>query len=85
MSTSIKCKMKCHVAPVGDQITDCVQTVRLGAVYEPDLGQRELPENAVFGNATPWGEFVAGIGPAASKQLFQPGKSYYITISEAPD
>jgi hypothetical protein len=85
MLKSVVCKMKCHVAPVGEAITNNPQTVRLGAVFEPDMGVRELPENAVFGNATPWGEFAAGIAPAASKALFVPGRSYYVTITEAPD
>jgi len=83
---TIVCKMKCWVAPQGDAATDeSVQTVQFGAVYEPDAGKRQLPENAVFGKMTPWGEFKAGIAnPAAKSQLVQ-GKSYYITITEAPD
>lgn len=83
---SVVCKMKCHGAPSGFAATDeSVQTVQLGAVYEPDEGQRQLPENAVFGKYTPWGEFKAGIGNPEAKQFFVPGKSYYITITEAPD
>lgn len=78
-------KMTCHDVPVGDAITDAVQSIRLGAVYEPDPGKREIPENAIFGNATPWGELKAGIAPAAAKRFFKPGKSYYLTVTEAPD
>lgn len=83
---NVVCKMKCHVAPSGDAITDeSVQTVQLGAVYEPDEGKRQMPENAVFGKWTPWGEFKAGIGSPTAKEFFKPGKHYYITFTEAPD
>lgn len=83
---SVVCKMQCHEVPAGEAATDeSVQTIRLGAVYEPDEGRRQLPENAVFGKWTPWGEFKAGIGNPAAKQFFTPGKKYYITITEAPD
>ena len=83
---SVVCKMKCHMAPFGDNLTDdSVQTVELGAVYEPDAGQRLLPENAVFGKFTPWGSFKAGIGNPEAKKFFQPGKKYYVTFSEAPE
>lgn len=79
----VRCKMRCHGVP--DIITDDPQPITLGAVYEADQGQRELPENAVYGKYTPWGEFKAGIANPAAKQFFKPGKSYYITITEAPD
>lgn len=83
---SVVCKMTCHEAPAGEAAQDeSVATVRLGAVYQPDEGQRQLPENAVFGKWTPWGEFKAGIGNPAAKQFFKPGKNYYITFTESPD
>lgn len=84
--TSVVCKMQCNeVPPAGNLTDDSVQTVGLGAVWEPDSGKRELPENAVFGKYTPWGSFRAGIANPSAKQFFVPGKKYYITITEAPD
>lgn len=82
---SVICKMKCHAAPQGDEINDQPQAVTLGAVWEPDEGQRHMPENAVYGKYTPWGEFKVGIANPAAKEFFKPGKSYYLTITEAPD
>lgn len=84
---SVLCKMKCNMAPAPGPSTEdeSVQTVALGAVYEPDEGKRLLPENAVFGKWTPWGEFRAGIANPGAKAMFVPGKSYYLTITEAPD
>jgi hypothetical protein len=75
--------MKCHGTPQGEQITDQPQKVVLGAVWEPDDGKRELPENAVFGKATPWGEITMGIANPAAKEFFVPGKNYYVTFTEA--
>lgn len=43
-------------------------------------------ENKDFFEASPWGDFSIGIDktrPAAD--FFEPGKSYYLDISEAPD
>lgn len=80
---SVVCKMQCHAVP--SEITDQPQAVRLGAVYEPDEGKRQLPENAVFGKATPWGEMTMGIANPAAKEFFKAGKKYYITLTEAPD
>lgn len=80
---TVVAKMQCHSVP--DVITDQPQGVRLGAVYEPDEGKRQLPENAVFGKATPWGEIQMGIANPAAKEFFKPGKKYYVTFTEAPD
>lgn len=82
---SVVCKMQCHVVPGEDLINDTIQTVALGAVYEPDEGQRALPENAIYGKWTPWGEFKAGIANPDAKRFFKPGKKYYVTFTEAPD
>lgn len=81
----VVCKLKCHETPSPDEISDLPQAVRLGAVWEPDEGKRELPENAVFGKYTPWGEARLGIANPAAKAFFKPGKSYYVTFTEAPD
>lgn len=82
---SVVCKMQCNEVPEELQITDAVQAVGLGAVWEPDEGKRELPENAVFGNATPWGSIRMGIANPDAKYFFKPGKKYYVTFTEAPD
>lgn len=80
---SVVAKMQCHASP--EEISEHPQEVRLGAVYEPDEGKRQLPENAVFGKATPWGEIRMGIANPAAKRFFTPGKKYYVTFTEAPD
>jgi hypothetical protein len=80
---SVVCKMRCNVVP--DVITEEAQTIQLGAVYEPDDGKKQLPENAIYGKYTPWGEFKAGIANPQAKEFFKPGKSYYVTFTEAPD
>lgn len=86
MVTQVVCKMQCNEVPVGDSREDTsVQAIGLGAVWEPDEGKRQQPENAVFGKFTPWGSFRAGIASPDAKKFFQPGKKYYITITEAPD
>ena len=46
----------------------------------------EKGENKDFFEASPWGEFSIGIDksrPAAD--YFEPGKHYYLDISEAPE
>ena len=54
--------------------------VTLAVVYAPDANG----EDANFTKATPSGEFWMTIdNPAASVQ-FEPGKSYYIDVSEVP-
>lgn len=80
---NVVCKMRCHEAP--ENPSEAPEKVRLGAVWEPDEAKRELPENALFGKATPWGEIVLGIANPDAKRFFRPGKSYYVTFSEAQD
>lgn len=82
---NVVCKMQCNAVPQGDSITDDVQTVALGAVYEQDEGKRALSENAIFGKYTPWGEIKMGIANADAKRFFTPGKKYYVTFTDAPD
>lgn len=82
---SVVCKMQCHDVPQGEQVSEEVQKVRLGAVYEPDEQKRAASENAIFGKYTPWGEIVMGIANPAAKQFFVAGKKYYVTFTEAPD
>lgn len=82
---SVVAKMQCHEVPEQGSVTDQVQKVRLGAVYEPDPEKRAQSENAIFGTATPWGEIVMGIANPAAKDFFQKGKAYYVTFTEAPN
>lgn len=85
MSNQVVMKMKCHAAPAADEINSTPQQIRFGAVYEPDQGERDKAENAVFGNATPWGELKAAIANPDAKRMLKVGKSYYVTLTEAPD
>ncbi len=80
---SVIAKMQCQEVPAA--IDESVQKVAFGAVYEPDNGKRELPENAIFGKATPWGSVVMGVANPEAKKFFKQGKRYYITFTEAPD
>lgn len=82
---SVVCKMQCHEAPLPDEITDAPQPVGLGAVWVPDEQERLQPENAVFGNATPWGSMRLGIANPEAKKFFKPGKKYLVTFTEAAD
>ncbi len=82
---SVVCKMQCHNVANGEPITDQAQKVSFGAVYESDEERRQLPENAVFGKYTPWGDINLGIGNPAAKEFFKPGKRYLVTFTEAPD
>lgn len=85
MNQSVVMKMVCHDTPAEADISSAPQQVRFGAVWEPDKGERDKAENAVFGNATPWGELRAAIANPDAKRLLKPGRAYYITITEAPD
>ncbi len=82
---SVVCKMQCHQMPDVEDISDAVQPVRFGAVYEPDDEKRAKSENAIFGTATPWGEITLGIANPEAKKFFVRGASYYVTITRAPD
>lgn len=82
---SVVCKMQCNIVPQGEDIKDYPQTVQFGAVWIPDEGERKKPENAVFGNATPWGEIKLGIANPDAKAFFEPGAKYYCTFTRAPD
>lgn len=82
---SVVAKMQCGVCPQGNEITEQTQSVSFGAVWQADEGERVKPENAIFGNATPWGSIQMGIANPTAKEFFKPGKSYYVTFTEAPD
>jgi hypothetical protein len=82
---SVVAKMQCHITPSSEDITEHPQEVRFGAVWTPDEGERAKPENALFGNATPWGEIRLGIANPLAKEFFKQGKQYYVTFTEAPD
>jgi hypothetical protein len=62
-----------------------VAKVEMGAVWEGSTEKQALSENAIFGNATPWGQVVLGIKNPTAAEFFKPGKRYYVTFTEAPD
>jgi hypothetical protein len=79
---SVVCKMQCHSLPAADDISEAVQPVRFGAVWVPD-DEREEPENAIFGKATPWGEITLGIANPEAKKFFVQGAKYFVTFTKA--
>lgn len=81
--TEVICKMRCHSKSQKIEGSNVVN-VRLGAVFEPDPEKRMSRENAIFGNATPWGECVLGLHNQAAHEFFKEGRSYYITFTEVP-
>jgi len=78
---SVVCKMQCHQTP--DEVSEAVQPVRFGAVYEPDDEKRARSENAIFGLATPWGEITLGIANPEAKKYFERGAEYFVTFVKA--
>lgn len=81
MIQAVRAKMKCNTTEQAQYEHGYTSNkVKLGAVYSTK------GENADFSAATPSGEcwmnIDAGV-PAAS--FFKPGKSYYVTFTEAPD
>lgn len=84
---SVIAKMQCHVTPQtsGEEITEHPQVVKFGAVWIPDENEREKPENALFGKATPWGEITLAIANPEAKKFFVAGKKYFVHFTDAPD
>lgn len=58
-------------------------TIVFGAVYESDKSKN--PENELFGSMTPYAEFRANVFNKCAVERLVPGKSYYVTFTEAPD
>ncbi len=78
MSHRMRCKMICHEVTPNPYSQGELFTVRLGAVYssEPDT------EDAIYGKATPYGEFRAGIVTEVAEKM-EIGKTYYVDIFPA--
>lgn len=77
MLESTRCKFRC--ASVEEQAGGA-QNIRLQAMYD-----NTIPEDRAFNTATPMGELTAWINNPAVQGFFQPGKSYYLDISPAPE
>jgi len=79
-TTAVRAKMQCNYLETLEFQYGKQRKVKLGAVYS-DKG-----ENKAFTDSTPSGgcEMTINDGrPAAA--FFKPGKSYYVTFTEAPD
>lgn len=77
--SAVVAKMVCHTMETTQSQHFRTIKVKFGAVYGKE------GENADFANATPSGECWMQIDagrPAA--EFFEPGKSYYVTFTEAP-
>ena len=61
--------------------------VKFGAVYEGSKERQEQSENAIFGQATPHGEFVATIhNEAVARELEKLyGREFYIDFTLVPE
>ena len=77
---AVRAKMQCRAMETTDFGTWKQNKVSLGAVYGNG------GENKDFSDATPSGEcwmVISSGRPAA--EFFKPGKTYYVTFTEAPD
>ncbi|BFT63260.1 hypothetical protein [Pseudomonas moorei] len=83
MTTRIRCKLICHGIWPHEYTNESnpLSKVRFGAVYSPDTGNPD-DENAVFGKATPFGEFNLTMATPVAEKLEQ-GKAYYVDITPA--
>ena len=80
MSEAVVAKMKVSCVESQQFSHGTQNKVRLGAVYS------NKGENAAFSKATPSGECWMNIDSGArALEFFKPGKSYYVTFTEAPD
>ncbi|WP_370601176.1 hypothetical protein [Pseudomonas nitroreducens] len=83
MTVRIRCKMICHGVTHhehGDP-NDPKSTVNFGAVWSPDTGKPH-DENAIYGKATPWGEYKASWSREVAEKL-EVGKAYYVDFTAA--
>ena len=78
MSHRMRCKMICHEVTQNPYSQGELCTVRLGAVYSSEPGT----EDAIYGKATPYGEFRAGIVTEVAEKM-EVGKAYYVDIFPA--
>lgn len=69
------------VIPVGAQIYNSGETVKLQAVY----GGTTNAEDNSYASATPSGSMELQITNVDAHGFFKPGKKYYVNITEAVD
>lgn len=83
MSHRIRCKMICHAVVHNEHSdpNDPKSFVSFGAVWSPYTGKPD-DENAIYGKATPWGEYKASWDRAVAEQL-EVGSAYYLTFEKA--
>lgn len=78
MSTTMRCKMICHAVTPNEHSRGELCTVTLGAVYSSEPGT----EDAIYGKATPYGDFRAGIITEVAQKMVV-GQAYYLDITPA--
>lgn len=80
-----RCKFRCtSITLQGKGRAPCV--IELSAVYpDKEVDGYEHGEDHAFFNATPYGKLTMNIQNAAGAELFQPGDSYYLDITKAPE
>lgn len=81
MSRTVRCKMICQ-GVTADQHTKGMSGVRFGAVYADGVTGTPGDENALFGQLTPFGTFVANMVNSAAEG-FEVGAAYYFDIHRA--
>ena len=79
MSNRMRCKMICHSVIPNEHSNGRLCTVSLGAVYSPNPAE----EDFIYGKATPYGDFRAGIITEVAENM-QVGKAYYVDIELVP-
>lgn len=86
----MRCKLQLHdvtttIANSNGKPFHAGAKVRMGAVWEGSRDKQLASENAIFGEATPFAEFVATIRNQAVLDSLVPGKCYYVDFTEVPD
>lgn len=80
---AVRAKMRCSYTQVmqyGPDESNKQLKVQLGAIYGTE------GENKDFADATPCGECWMQISPGRpAQEFFKPGKTYYVTFTEAPE
>lgn len=98
MSAVMRCKFQLHHAEKfgngkyqrqsagGHVAAGTAVKVKMGAVYHGDNEKQAQSENAIFGEATPHGEFVATImNEALAERLLElVGREFYIDFTLVP-
>lgn len=86
---NVRCKFVCDevatqnwplCSPDG-KVVGKAQKIALSAQYDDGISK----ENAGYASATPDGKMNFTVTNLAVHGLFEPGKKYFITITEAPD